>query len=133
MDKYLEELCTDNARAGQNLSDVERTAKAEAQVLRLINAALPEGEQITIEPAVKPTSKGLIRVVPESKGTEKHKQAEPQKAKQKETVPAKSEKKSIRKRLKQAEEVKREARQQQIERGKDYEPNRKKKSYEQDL
>jgi hypothetical protein len=43
------------------------------------------------------------------------------------------EKKSIRKRLKQAEEAKHEARQQQNERGKDCEPNRKKKSYEQDL
>jgi hypothetical protein len=52
---------------------------------------------------------------------------------QKEAVPTKPEKKSIRKRLKQSEEVKREARQQQNERGKDYEPNPKKKSYEQDL
>ena len=133
LDKYLEELRTDNARAGQNLSEVERTVKAEAQVLRLINAALPEGEQITIEPAVKPTSKGLIRVVPEPKKDEQPKQAEPQKVEQKEDVPVKTEKKSIRKRLKQSEEVKREARQQQNERGKDYEPNPKKKSYEQDL
>ena len=133
LDKYLEELHTDNARAGQNLSEVEHTVKAEAQVLRLINAALPDGEQITIEPAVKPTSKGLIRVVPEPKKDEQPRQAEPQKVAQNETSPAKPEKKSIRKRLKQAEEVKREARQQQNERGKDYEPNRKKKSYEQDL
>jgi hypothetical protein len=133
LDKYLEELRTDNARAGQNLSEVEHTVKAEAQVLRLINAALPEGEQIAIEPAVKPTSKGLIRVSPEPKQTEKPRQAEPQKTEQKEAAPVKTEKKSIRKRLKQAEEVKREARQQQNERGKDYEPNRKKKSYEQDL
>ena len=133
LDKYLEELRTDNARAGQNLSEVERTVKAEAQALRLINVALPEGEQITIEPAVKPTSKGLIRVVPEPKKDEQPKQAEPQKVEQKEDVPVKTEKKSIRKRLKQAEEVKREVRQQQNERGKDYEPNRKKTSYEQDL
>ena len=133
LDKYLEELRTDNARAGQNLSEVERTVKAEAQVLRLINSALPEGEQITIEPAVKPTSKGLIRVAPEPKKVEESKQAEPQKVEQKETVPAKPEKKSIRKRLKQAEEAKREARQQHEERGKQHEPNHSKKSYEQDL
>ena len=133
LDKFLEELRTDNARAGQNLSEVERTVKAEAQVLYFINAAMPEGEQITIEPAVKPTSRGLIRVSPEPKQIEKPRQAEPQKVEEKEATPAKSEKKSIRKRLKQAEEVKREARQQQNERGKDYEPNRKKKSYEQDL
>jgi hypothetical protein len=57
---------------------------------------LPESEQITIEPAVKPTSKGLIRVVPEPKQTEKLRQAEPEKVEQKEAVPAKSEKKSIR-------------------------------------
>ena len=133
LDKYLEELCTDNACAGQNLSKVESTVKAEAQVLCLINAALPEGEQITIKPAVKPTSKGLIRVVPEPKKAEQPNQAQPQKVAQNETSPAKPEKKSIRKRLKQAEEAKREARQQQNERGKNYEPNPKKKSYEQDL
>ena len=133
LDKYLEELRTDNARAGQNLSEVERTVKAEAQVLYFINAALPEGEQIAIEPAVKPTSKGLIRVVPEPKKAEQPRQAEPQKVEQKEDVPVKTEKKSIRKRLKQAEEAKHEARQQQNKRGKDYEPNHKKKTYEQDL
>ena len=133
LDKYLEEMRTDNARAGQNLSEVERTVKAEAQVLYFINAALPEGEQITIKPAVKPASKGLIRVVPEEKKAEQPRQAEPEKVAQNETSPAKPEKKSIRKRLKQAEEVKREVRQHQNERGKDYEPNRKKTSYEQDL
>ena len=133
LDKYLEELRTDNARAGQNLSEVERTVKAEAQVLRLINTALPEGEQITIVPAVKPTLKGLIRVLPEQQKAEQPKQAEPPKVEQKETAPAKSEKKSIRKRLKQAEEAKREERQQHEERGKQHEPNHSKKFYEQDL
>ena len=126
LDKYLEGLRTDNARSGQNLSEVESTVKAEAQVLRLINAALPEGEQITIEPAVKPMSKGLIRVQPEPK------KAEPQKVAQNETSPAKPEKKSIRGRLKQAEQRKLEERQQN-ERGKDNEPSSKKKSHEQSL
>ena len=133
LDKYLEELRTDNARAGQNLSEVERTVKAEAQVLRLINIALPEGEQITIEPAVKPTSKGLIRVNPEPKQDEKTQQTAPPKAEQKESVTAKPEKKSIRKRLRQAEQSKHEERQQQNERGKQHEQNHRKKSYEQDL
>jgi hypothetical protein len=93
---------------------------------------LPEGEQITIEPAVKPTSKGLIRVSPDPKQTEKPRQAEPEKVAQNETSPAKPEKKSIRGRLKQAEQRKLEERQQN-ERGKDNEPSRKKKSHEQSL
>lgn len=133
LNKYLDDLLSVNARDEKSLSEVERTVKAEAQVLRLINIALPEGEQITIEPAVKLTSKGLIRVNPESKKTDKSRQAEPPRAEQKESVTAKPEKKSIRKRLRQAEQAKRDERQQQNERGKQYEPNHRKKSYEQDL
>ena len=122
-----------NARDDKSLSEIEGTVKAEAQVFRLINIALPEGEQITIEPAVKPTSKGLISVNPEPKKTEKTRKVEPPRSEQKEPAPAKPEKKSIRKHLQQAEQAKRDERQQQNERGKQYEPNHRKKSYEQDL
>ena len=133
LSEYLDDLQSVNVRDEKSLSEIERTIKAEAQVLRLINIALPEGEQITIQPAVKPTSKGLIRVNPEPKQTEKPRQTELPKAEQKEPAPAKPEKKSIRKRLQQAEQARREEHQQQNERGKQYEPNHSKKSYEQDL
>ena len=133
LSKYLDDLQSVNARDEKSLSEIERTLKAEAQVLRLINIALPEGEQITINPAVKPTAKGLIRVNPEPNQIEKTQPPKIPKVEQKEPAPAKPEKKSIRKRLQQAEQVKRDERQQQNERGKQYEPNHRKKSYEQDL
>ena len=130
---YLDDLQSVNARDEKSLSEIMRTVKAEAQVLRLINIALPEGEQITIEPAVKPTGKGLIRVNHEPEQDEKPQQTAPPKTDQKEPVPAKQEKKSIRKRLRQAEQVKCENRQQPNGREQQHEPNHRKKPHKQEL
>ena len=127
--RFIEQIEAENTRSQELLTQIESLAKADEQVLRLINAALPEGEQVTVTPPATTKSKMLLpepMLVSSKARANKAEQTEPKQPS------AQPEKKSIRGRLKRAEQRKLEERQSN-ERGKTYEQNHRKKSYEQDL
>ena len=136
--RFMEQMEAENAHSQELLTQIENLAKADEQVLRLINAALPEGEQVTVIPPATSKSKKLLPEPilrrPDSKKA--HQQHQPEPPKQPEP-PVQPPKQSIRNRLKEAQQRKLDEQRQMNERRSEHEqttePNRRKKSYEQDL
>ena len=132
--RFMEQLETENTLSQELLTQIESLAKVDEQVLRLINAALPEGEQVTVIPPTKSSSKKLLPEPILCRPDAKKAQQLPEQLKQTEP-PAQPPKQSIRSRLKEAERRKLDEQHQSNERRKEHEQtantNHRKKSYEQ--